>query len=72
MHQGLNHDGSHILVSFTRILLLFGSKFQYSRKRIQDEEGKQSDKATIRDLALTFRPTVRNVHQRKLELLMPV
>ena len=28
--------------------------------------------ATIRDLALTFRPTVRNVHQRKLELLMPV
>jgi len=33
-----------ISVSFTRILLLLGTKFQYSRKRRQGEEGKQSDK----------------------------
>jgi len=31
------------------VLLLFGTKFQYSCKRRQDEEGKQSDKAAIRD-----------------------
>ena len=48
-HQVLN--GSHI---FTRILSLFGTKFQYSYKRIQDEEGKQSDAAAIRDLVLTL------------------
>ena len=66
-HQVLN--GSHIL---TRILLLFGAKFQYSRKRIQDEEGKQSDKACIRDLVLSICPTMRRVEQRKLKLLLPV
>ena len=45
---------------------IFG-KFQYIlRKRIQDEEGKQSDKAAIRDLVLTFSPTIPRVQQRKL------
>ena len=43
-------NDSHIFVSFTGILLLFGTKFQYSCKRRQDEEGKHSDKASIRDL----------------------
>ena len=69
-HQVLND--SHIFVSFTEILLLFGTKFQYSCKRRQDEEGKQSDKAVIRDLVLTFRPTMRSVQRRKLKLLMLV
>ena len=41
-------------------------------KRRQDEEGKQSDKAAIRDLVLTFWPTIRSVQQRKLKLLMLV
>jgi len=54
-----------------RTPILFGSKFQYSRKRRQDEEGKQSDKAAIRDLVLIC-PTVRRIQQRKLKLLMPV
>ena len=36
-HQVLND--SHIFVSSTGILLLFGTKFQYSCKRRQDEEG---------------------------------
>ena len=65
-------NGSHIFVSFTRTLILFGTKFQYSRKRRQDEEGKQSDKAAIRDLVLTFCPTMRSIQQRKLKLLIPV
>ena len=69
-HQVLND--SHIFVSFTRILLLFGTEFQYSCKGRQDEEGKQSDKAAIRDLVLTFCPTMRSVQQRKLKLLMLV
>ena len=69
-HQVLN--GSLIFVSFTRTPILFGSKFQYSRKRRQDEEGKQSNKAAIRDLVLTFCHTVRRIQQRKLKLLMPV
>ena len=69
-HQVLND--SHIFVSFTGILLLFGTKFQYSRKRRQDEEGRQSDKAAIRDLVLTFCPTMRSVQQRKMKLLMLV
>ena len=69
-HQVLND--SHIFVSFTGILLLFGTKFQYSCKRRQDEEGKQSDEAAIRDLVLTFCPTMRSVQQRKLKLLMLV
>ena len=69
-HQVLN--GSHIFVSFTQTLILFGTKFQYSRKRRQDEEGKQSEKAAIRDLVLTFCPTMRSIQQRKLKLLMPV
>jgi len=64
-HQVLN--GSHIFVSFT-LVLLFGSKFQYSRERRQDEEGKSADKAAIRDLVLTFFPISRSVQQRKLEL----
>ena len=38
----------------------------------QDEEGKQSDKTAIRDLVLTFCPTMRSVQQRKLKLLLPV
>ena len=37
LHQVLN--GCHIFVSFARILLLFGTKFQYLRKRRQDKEG---------------------------------
>ena len=41
-HQVLN--SSHIFISFTRILVLFAAKFQHSRKRRRDEEGKQSDK----------------------------
>ena len=61
-HQVLN--GSHIFVSFTRILLLFGIKFQYWRKRIQDEEGKQSDRAAI----ITLCPTMQSAQQRKLRL----
>ena len=69
-HHVLN--GSHIFVSFTRTLLLFGTKFQYWRKRRQDEEEKQFDKAAIRDLVLTFCPTMCSVQQRKLKLLMPV
>ena len=36
-HQVLSD--SHIFVSFRRILLLFGTKFQYSRTRRQDEAG---------------------------------
>ena len=36
------------------------------------EEGKQSDKAAIGHLMLTFCPTMRSVQQRKLKLLMPV
>jgi len=43
-----------ISVFFTRILLLFGTRFHYSCKRRHDEEGKQSDEAAIRDLVLTF------------------
>ena len=66
-HQVLN--GSHIFISFTRILVLFGTKFQYSRKSRKDEEVKQSDKAAIRELVLTFCPTVRCYLQRKLKLL---
>jgi len=66
-HQVLN--GSHIFVSFTQVLLLFGTKFQYSRKRRQDEDAKQSSKAAIRDLVLTYCPTMRSVQQRKLKLL---
>ena len=69
-HQVLN--GHHIFVSIMQVLLLFGTKFQYLCKRRQDEEGKQSNKAAIRDLALTFCPTMCSVQQRKLELLMPV
>ena len=69
-HQVLN--GSHIVVSFTGILLLFGTKFQYSRKRRQDEEGKQSDKAAIRDLVLSFCLTMRSVQQKKRKLSMLV
>jgi len=49
---------SHIFASFTPILLLFGPEFQYSCKMRQDEEVKQSNKAAIRDLALTFCPTM--------------
>ena len=44
------------------------TKFPYSRKRRQDEEEKQSDKAAIRDLMLTFCPTMCSVQQRKLKL----
>ena len=69
-HQVFND--SHIFVSFTGILLLFGTKFQYLSKRRQDEEGKHSDKAAIRDLVLTFCPTMQSVQQRKLKLLMLV
>ena len=69
-HQVLN--GSHIFVSFTRTLVLFGTKFQYSRKMRQDEEGKQSHKAVIRDLVFTFCSTMRSIQQRILKLLMPV
>jgi len=53
-------------------LLLFGTKLQYSRKKTQDEEGKQSDRAAIGDLVLTFCPTMRGVQQGKLKLLIPV
>ena len=55
-----------------RTLILFGTRFQYSRKWRQDEEGKQSEKAAIRDLVLTFCPTMRSIQQKKLKLLMPV
>ena len=46
-------------------------KFQHSRKRRQDEEGKESDTAAINDLVLTFCPTMCSIHLRKLRLLMP-
>ena len=65
-HQVLN--SSHILVSFTLVLLLFGTKSQYSRKRTQDVEEKQSDKAAIRDLVLTFFQAKHSIQQRKLKL----
>ena len=45
-----------MFVSFTRTLILLGTTFQYSSKRRQDEERKQSDKAAIRDLLLTSFP----------------
>ena len=51
-----------MFVSFTRTLILFATKFQYSRKRRQDEEGKQFDKAAIRHLMLTFCPTTDAQH----------
>ena len=60
------------LLFFTQILVLFGSKFKYSHKRRQDEEGKQSSKAGIRQLVLTFCPTICCCLQRKRKLLMPV
>ena len=69
-HQVLN--GSHIFVPFMQVLLLFGTKFQYLCTRTQDKEGKQYDKAAIRDLVLTFRLTLHSIQQRKLKLLMPV
>jgi len=69
-HRVLN--GSPIFVSFTWILLSFCSKFQYSLKRRQDEEGKQSDRAAIRDSVLTVCPTMHSIQQSKLKLLMPV
>ena len=53
------------------MLVLFGTKFQYSRKRRQDDEGEQSGKADIQQVVLTFCPTMRCCLQRKLELLMP-
>ena len=65
-------NDSHIFVSFSGILLLFGTKFQYSHKRRRDAERKQSHKAAIRDLVLTFCPTMHSVQQRKLKLLMLV
>ena len=65
-HQVLN--SSHILVSFTLVLLLFGTKSQYSRKRRQDVEEKQSDKAAVKDLVLTFCQTMYSIQQRKLKL----
>ena len=55
-----------------RVLLLFGTKFQSSCKRREDEEGKQSNQAAMKDLVLTFCPTMRSFRQRKLKLLMPV
>ena len=58
-------NGSHIFVSFTRILLLFGTVFQYLRKRRQDEEGRQSDKARIRDFVHTFCPSMHSVQLPK-------
>ena len=69
-HQVLN--GSHTFVSFTQTLLLFGTKFQCSHQMRQDEEGKKSDKAAIRDLVLTFCPTMSIIQKRKLKVLMPV
>ena len=57
-----------ILVSFTLVLLLFGTKSQYSRKRRQDVEEKQSDKAAIRDMVLTLCQTMHSIQQRKLKL----
>ena len=54
------------------IVLFFGTNIQYSRERRQDEEGKQSNKAAIRDLVLTFCRTMHSIQQRKLKLLMPV
>ena len=69
-HQALN--GSHNLSSFLyTILVLFGTKFKYSRKRRQDDEGKQSSKADIRQLVLTFCLAICCCLLRKLKLLMP-
>ena len=67
-HQVLN--GSHIFLSFTRMLLLLHTKLQYSRKSRQEK--KVNDKAAIRDLVLTFCPAMHNVQKRKLKLLMAV
>ena len=39
---------------FTRILVLFGTTFRYSRKRRQGEEGKQSGKADILTVGAHF------------------
>ena len=46
-----------------------------SNIRVKGDEMKRekhSDKASIRDLVLTFCPTMRSVQQRKLKLLMLV
>ena len=58
----------NIVIIWSKIFV----KYQYLRKRIQVEEGKQSNKAAIRDLVLTFCPTMRSVRQRTLKLMMPV
>ena len=63
---------SNNLYFLTRMLVLYDTKFQYSRKRRQDEEGRQSGKADVRQLVLTLCPTLHCSLQRKLNLLMPV
>ena len=49
-----------ISVSFMRVLL-FGTKFQSSCKRREDEERKQSNEAAMKDLVLSFCPTMHSV-----------
>ena len=58
---------SYLYFLYANILVLFGSKFQYSRKRRQVKEGKPSHTAAIRELVLTFCPTMRCCLQRKLK-----
>ena len=53
-------------------IINFGTKFQYLRKGRQDDEGKQSGKADIRQLVLTFWSTMCCCLQGKLKLLIPV
>ena len=54
------------------MLVLFSTKFQYSRKRRQDDEGKQSVEVGIQRLVLTFFLTMHCCLQRKEKGLMPV
>ena len=63
---------SYSLHFFTWMLVLFSTKFQYSRKRRQDDEGKQSGEVGIQQLVLTFFLTMHCCLQRKERGLMPV
>ena len=54
------------------MLVLFGTEFQYSRKRRQDEEGKQSGEAVFSTVGAHFPSHNALLPTEKLKLLMPV
>ena len=55
-----------------RILVSFGTKFQYSFKKRQDEEGKQSGKAVFSTVGAHFLSHNALLPTEKLKLLIPV